>query len=139
MLKGEGAALVTGWPGEPQPYEVIAGVLRVGVGQSAFYATEGTNMAKRKPLTTAKEVPELSGGVHGFKAIAPYLSNPLVLVGFALFVLAGFYETLILSGVIPKLEATAASPIVAAVVNNLFWASIVIIVLGLLLAHRRRR
>lgn len=73
-----------------------------------------------------------------FAKVAPYLTHPLVLVGFALFLLSSFYQALIFSGVIPKLDAAMASPIVAAVVDNLFWAAVLIIILGCVLAFKQK-
>jgi hypothetical protein len=67
---------------------------------------------------------------ESFKNVAPLLANPIILVSYALFVLGAFYQALIFSGVIPPLTTADAGPIVAALINNLFWASILVIILG---------
>jgi hypothetical protein len=45
--------------------------------------------------------------LKGFARIAPYLSDPLVLVGFALLLLFLLFRSLIGSGLIPVLEQEA--------------------------------
>lgn len=76
-----------------------------------------------------------------FHKIAPYLKNPLVLVGFVLFLFFGIHQQLIESGIIPPLDQQAGSAVVLAILEYGFWIALAVIVLGIGLqyvkGHRR--
>ena len=68
--------------------------------------------------------------MHAFTALAPYLTNPLTLVGFALFLVFGVHRTLIRSKIIPPLRQKDAPAIVRLLLAYGFWISILVIVAG---------
>jgi hypothetical protein len=68
--------------------------------------------------------------MHAFTALAPYLTNPLTLVGFALFLVFGVHRTLIRSQIIPPLRQKDAPAIVRLLLAYGFWISILVIVAG---------
>jgi hypothetical protein len=68
--------------------------------------------------------------MHAFTALAPYLTNPLTLVGFALFLAFGVHRALIRSKIIPPLRQKDAPAIVRLLLAYGFWISIVVIVAG---------
>lgn len=65
-----------------------------------------------------------------FAKVAPYLTDPLVLAGFALLLFFGVHRTLIRSGTIPPLSARSGSRIVQALLRYGFVIALVVIVLG---------
>ncbi len=67
---------------------------------------------------------------HIFKAIAPYLKHPLVLIGFVLLLFFGIHQKLIESGIIPPLDQAAGSAVVQAILQYGFWIALAVIVLG---------
>jgi len=77
--------------------------------------------------------------LRGFARIAPYLSDPLVLVGFALLLLFVLFRTLIGSGLIPVLDPEAGGQVVQSILDYGFYVVALVIVLGFAHAHFRRR
>lgn len=65
-----------------------------------------------------------------FGKIAPYLENPLVLVGFVLFLFFGIHRVLIKSQIIPPLSKIHAHKVVLAILKYGFIASIIVVILG---------
>jgi hypothetical protein len=72
-----------------------------------------------------------------FEKIAPYLSNPLVLVGFVLLLFFGVHRTLVRSGVLPPVSKTASRGIVRLLLHYGFAIALVVIVLGFGMAALR--
>jgi len=77
--------------------------------------------------------------LHAFKQIAPYLTHPLVLIGFVLLLVFGIHGQLIDSGIIPPLPEQEAGGVVHALLRYGFWIALAILVLGFLLALQRQR
>jgi hypothetical protein len=71
--------------------------------------------------------------VH-FSKVAPYLVNPLVLVGFCVFLLFGIYQALLKAGFLAKLSQRQSSAVLRLLLNHGFLVAIVIIVLGFVYA-----
>ncbi|MEK7572065.1 MAG: hypothetical protein AAB553_07375, partial [Patescibacteria group bacterium] len=61
---------------------------------------------------------------------APYLSNPLVLIGFSLFVLVGLFTTVVKLGIGPHLTKKARKEIVNQVLRYGFIVSVLVILSG---------
>jgi Tfp pilus assembly protein PilF len=70
------------------------------------------------------------GNLKEFIQIAPYLSNPLILIGFILFIFFSFYRLLIKSKTIPPLSESHGSQILKLLLKYGFVISIFVIVLG---------
>jgi hypothetical protein len=70
-----------------------------------------------------------------FTQLAPFLGNPLVLVGFVLFLLFGVHRLLIKSKIIPPVPQSAAPAIVKMILRYGFWVALLIIVLGFIYAY----
>jgi hypothetical protein len=77
--------------------------------------------------------------LKGFARVAPYLSDPLVLVGFALLLLFLLFRSLIGSGLIPVLEQEAGGRVVEGILDYGFYVVALVILLGFAHAHFRRR
>lgn len=71
-----------------------------------------------------------------FAKIAPYLQDPLVLMGFALFLFFGFVRLLIKSGTIPPMNQQGGFSILTQVLRYGFILAIAIILLGFGLKYR---
>src|SRR4051794_3507051 len=69
-------------------------------------------------------------GLDAFAKIAPYLANPLVLVGFALLLFFGIHRTLIKSGLLRPPSARDSSVIIRALLRHGFVIALVIILAG---------
>jgi hypothetical protein len=69
------------------------------------------------------------GGAQ-FAKIVPYLANPLVLVGFCLFLLFGTHRVLLKRGFLSPLSKRQSSIVVRMILNHGLWISIVIMVFG---------
>ncbi|MCI5207618.1 MAG: hypothetical protein D3910_02220 [Candidatus Electrothrix sp. ATG2] len=65
-----------------------------------------------------------------FKGIAPYLTHPLVLIGFALFLLFGFFQLLIKAGIIPTLDKGAGAVILKVILDYGFIIALTVCLLG---------
>lgn len=65
-----------------------------------------------------------------FEQIAPYLTHPLVLVGFILFLVFGIHKLLIKSKIIPPLSETSGSTVVLNLLHYGFIIALVIILAG---------
>jgi hypothetical protein len=74
--------------------------------------------------------------ITGFSKVAPYLFNPLVLIGFVLFLLFGIHWALIKSGILTPLSQRQSSIVVRLFLRYGFWAAIVTLLLGFALAFR---
>lgn len=68
-----------------------------------------------------------------FIKIAPYLTSPLVLVGFVLLLFFGFHRTLLKAGIIPPLNPHTGGKIVRLILRYGFVIALVVIVLGFVL------
>jgi len=68
--------------------------------------------------------------LEGFSKIAPYLTHPLSLVGFALFLFFGIHWLLIKSGIIPPVSKSSGSLIIQALLRYGFVIALTVIVLG---------
>ena len=66
----------------------------------------------------------------GFKEIAPYLTHPLVLVGFVALLFFGIHRTLIKAVIIPPLSQRGGSAVVNLLFRYGFQLALVVIVLG---------
>lgn len=71
-----------------------------------------------------------------FAKIAPYLQDPLVLMGFVLFLFFGFSRLLVRSGVIPPMNQRGGFRILTQILRYGFILAIAIIVLGFGLKYR---
>ncbi|MGO8063911.1 hypothetical protein AB9E28_00155 [Rhizobium leguminosarum] len=71
-----------------------------------------------------------------FPKIAPYLQDPLVLMGFALFLFFGFVRLLIKSGTIPPLNQQGGFRVLTQILRYGFVLAIAIILLGFGLKYR---
>lgn len=69
-----------------------------------------------------------------FSKIAPYLSHPLVLVGFALFALFGLFRALLRARIVPQVSQRTGGLVVRALLRYGFWISLIVILLGFGLA-----
>ena len=65
-----------------------------------------------------------------FGKIAPYLTHPLVLVGFVLLLAFSIHQALIKSGIITPLSQRGGSKAVQMLLRYGFWLALVVIVLG---------
>jgi hypothetical protein len=74
-----------------------------------------------------------------FSKIAPHLANPLILVGFALFVLFGLYRALLRSGVLVPVSRDASKGVVRLILHYGFIVAALIILGGFALAFWRAR
>ncbi len=70
----------------------------------------------------------------GFAGIVPYLTNPLSLVGYVLFLFFGIHRALIKAKIIPPVGPTTGGKIVQSLLRYGFVIALVVIVLGFLLA-----
>ena len=68
--------------------------------------------------------------MEGFEHFIPYLKDPLVLVGFALFLVFGTNRLLIRSGIIPPLSARSGSRILQSLLRYGLVIALVVIALG---------
>jgi hypothetical protein len=75
--------------------------------------------------------------VHGFRDIAPYLTHPLVLVGFVLFAVFGIHRALLKAARISPLTPRASGTVVQALLRNGFVIALLVIVLGFAFALYR--
>jgi hypothetical protein len=65
-----------------------------------------------------------------FSQVAPFLVNPLVLVGFGLFLAYGLYQGLLKAGILVPLSQDQSSAIVRLMLNHGFAMAFLVIVLG---------
>jgi hypothetical protein len=68
--------------------------------------------------------------LQDFSKIAPYLGNPLVLIGFTLFLCLGVYKRLLKSGVLPQVSKAASAKIMLWVVNYTFIIAFLLVLFG---------
>ena len=70
----------------------------------------------------------------GFAAVAPYLTNPLSLVGYVLFLFFGIHRGLIKAGILPPVTQRTGGKIVQLLLKCGFILALVVIVVGFGLA-----
>jgi hypothetical protein len=75
----------------------------------------------------------LGGILLGFDKIAPFLTNPLVLVGFVIFAFYGLLRLILKAGIIPPVAQTTGGQIIKTFLRYGFIVAIVTIVLGFLI------
>jgi len=68
--------------------------------------------------------------LQSFTKIAPFLTNPLVLVGFVLMLFFGIHRSLMKSGIIPPLSARFANKVLQTTLRYGFVIALVVIVRG---------
>ncbi|SEP43812.1 tetratricopeptide repeat protein [Nitrosovibrio sp. Nv6] len=68
--------------------------------------------------------------IAGFKEIAPYLTNPLVLVGFVLVLFFGIHRLLLKAGILPPLTPHTGGKVVQTFLRYGFVIALVVIALG---------
>ena len=68
--------------------------------------------------------------LNTFATIAPFLTHPLVLIGFVVMMFFGIHRQLIKAGIIPKLNREQGSGIVRLILTYGFWLGLLIAVLG---------
>ena len=69
-----------------------------------------------------------------FSVVAPYLTNPLVLVGFILFIIFGVHRALLKAKIIPPLTPHTGGKVVQSLLRYGFIIALLVIVLGFALA-----
>jgi hypothetical protein len=69
-----------------------------------------------------------------FSKVAPYLTNPLVLIGFVLLLFFGIHWELIKSGILPPVSKVASTKIVRLLLNYGFIVALLLILSGFGLA-----
>jgi len=72
--------------------------------------------------------------IEGFAKVAPYLTNPLVLIGFGLFLSSGICKVLVRSGILPPVSRSASSAIVRLLLRYGFILALSLIISGVGLA-----
>jgi len=75
---------------------------------------------------------------EAFRKIAPYLTHPLVLVGFALLLFFGIHRQLIESGLLKPLDKETSGVVVMTILEYGFWIAVAVIVLGIGLQYVKR-
>jgi hypothetical protein len=65
-----------------------------------------------------------------FQKIAPYLSNPLVLIGFGLLLFFGLHRVLVKSKILPEVSATDSNKIVRLLLHYGFIVAVLVVLLG---------
>lgn len=68
-----------------------------------------------------------------FAKIAPFLTNPLVLIGFSLFLFVGLVKQLIKAGIISKVTKEAGGGIIRVLLDYSFYLAFLVIILGFIL------
>ena len=68
--------------------------------------------------------------ISGFKEIASYLTNPLVLIGFVLLLFFGVHRALLKAGILPPLTPGAGGKVVQSFLRYGFVIALAIIILG---------
>jgi hypothetical protein len=79
------------------------------------------------------------GSVGQFSKVAPYLRDPLVLIGFFLFLAFLFTRTLLKKGIIPRLPPTAGFRILKTILLYGFVIGLLLIILGFSLKYAEMR
>jgi hypothetical protein len=74
-------------------------------------------------------------GLPQFAKIAPYLTNPYVLVGFGLFLLFGLFWALIKSRLLPAVSQRQSAVIILRILKYGMWAAIAVIVLAIIYTY----
>ena len=76
----------------------------------------------------------ISTDLAHFSQIAPYLANPLVLIGFCLLGLSWLYRTLLKAGILTPLSQDQSFSIVRQMLKHSFAVGILVLLLGFALA-----
>lgn len=71
--------------------------------------------------------------IAGFEKIAPYLTHPLVLVGFVLMLVFGMHKEIVKSGLLPQVSKKDGSEILKLILRYGFWLGLVLVLAGFLL------
>lgn len=74
--------------------------------------------------------------ISQFSKVAPYLVNPLVLIGFCLFLVFGVHWALIKAGILTPLSQRQSADIVRWILRCGFWLAVLLLVLGFAYAFR---
>ena len=80
-------------------------------------------------ISSSFRMPALSD-IESFSKTAPYLTNPLVLVGLGLFLVFGVHQALIKSGILPPVSQRASDRIVRLLIHYGFIVAVLLILLG---------
>ena len=70
------------------------------------------------------------GGDMSFSEIAPYLTHPLVVVGYALLLFFSVHRVLIKSGVVKPLTQRDSGQVVFVILKYGFWVAVLVLILG---------
>jgi hypothetical protein len=81
------------------------------------------------------DVPPDPTSLGEFSKVAPYLTNPLVLIGFVLLLFFGVHRVLIKSGVLVPVSRTASGKIVRLLLHYGFVVALLLILCGFGLAY----
>jgi len=74
--------------------------------------------------------------ISQFLKVAPYLINPLVLIGFCLFLFYGVLSALLKAGILAQLSQRQSGTVVRQILTYSFWVAVVLVVLGFGYAFR---
>ncbi len=74
--------------------------------------------------------------ISQFSKVAPYLVNPLVLIGFCLFLVFGTHWVLLKAGILTPLSQRQSAGIVRWILKYGFWIAILSLFLGFAYAFR---
>ena len=69
--------------------------------------------------------------MKGFAAVAPYLQNPLTLIGFVLFLVFGLFDRIIAAGILPPLTTEGGLQVVQLLLSYGFVLALVPTILGM--------
>ena len=86
--------------------------------------------AKDKPQEALESRRKIMPEISEFSKVAPYLHNPLVLVGFILFLCSGIFWAIIKSPLLAQLSQRQSSRVVHRVLNLFFLTAIICLVVG---------
>ena len=78
----------------------------------------------------------LPQSVAGFSKVAPYLTHPLVLIGFVLLLAYGLYQTLFRGNLLERVRSRESARIIRLVVHYAFILALALIMLGFGLEYR---
>jgi hypothetical protein len=69
-------------------------------------------------------------GIGEFSKVAPYLTNPLVLIGFCLFLIFGTYRLILKSSILAPLSPRQSAAVLRMILWHGFWISVAMMILG---------
>lgn len=70
------------------------------------------------------------GEISGFKEIAPYLKDPLVLIGFVPFLLFNIYRALLKAGILSPLTPHTGGKVVQSLLRHGFVITLAVVILA---------